>query len=149
MDKLDQLLKQGFGLTDSKIVRKLKSVTEVKGLKISPRGRLSVPKIIMQSFELYKYSHYLPLVRENPRELCLYLMDDNELVARENIKAGIKQFLLYKPELKDDPNYCGTTSYFELGPQFKSLKMLDKKGFILNFRVEDNKVIILSLDKKY
>lgn len=149
MDKLEQLFKQGFDLADSRIVRKLKSVSEVKGLKISPRGRLSVPKIIMQHYELYMYSYYLPLVRDNPRELCLYLMDEEELSARDNIKAGIKQFLLYQPELKKDQNYKGTTSYFELGPQFKSLNMLDKKGFILNFRVEDNKVIILSLDKKY
>lgn len=145
MDKLSKYTGKGFKQSKAVSVRKLNKVEEVKSLKVSPRGRLSVPKIVMQFYKLTLFRHFLTLEKEEPRELCLVLLTDKELKDQPNIKSGVKRILHYDKTAIDE----GTTSYLELGPQLKKLGLLDGKGFMLNFRVEDNEVIILELSKKF
>jgi hypothetical protein len=153
MSTLDKLLKRGLKVMNESSARQLTALEKVKSLKVSSRGRLSVPKIVMETYGFSKFTHFLPLLQDEPRELWLYLLDENELRERHELKIGPKKILFYQAPSSSSPDNS-STAYFEIGPQLKHLKVIDgtKKGtgFMLNFRIEeDNKVLVLELDKKF
>jgi hypothetical protein len=162
VDELKKLKDEGLIIMSDKSVRTLPRGKKIHFLKISPKGRLSVPKIVMAVVEeLHRYTCFVPLRRNdhsgNAIELVLYLMDDEEATRRERDEGlrGIKRIGRYEPDAKDP-----TTSYFELGTQLKELGLLSHNsntneespqqksvGFMIGFKSEKKK-IILELDRK-
>ncbi len=165
-DDLEKLKAEGLIIMGDKSVRTLPKGKKVHFLKVSPKGRLSVPKIIMEIVEgSHRYTCFVPLRRNDNSgkaiELVLYLMDDEEASRRERDEGlrGIKRIGRYEPESKGP-----TTSYFELGTQFRELdesvqpiddhpaNQTDKphttpKGFMIGFTPEKKK-IVLKLNNK-
>ena len=161
-DDFKKLKDEGLIVMGDKSVRTLPKGKKVHFLKVSPKGRLSVPKSVMEEVEgSDRYTCFVPLRRNdqsgNAIELVLYLMDDDEASMRERDEGlrGIKRIGRYEPEAKGP-----TTSYFELGTQFKELYSLDdhpdaqteeprqkSTGFMIGFKPEKKK-ITLDLSKK-
>lgn len=154
MSVLDKLLKKkSIRIIDEPSTRKLSELKKVTSLKVSPRGRLSVPKVLFNSLceSACRPSHFLPLIDEETNELMLYLMDEREMLSEESTKNSAKKILFYQSNTGDSPSNP-STAYFEIGPQLRVLKQLDEnsKGFMLKFRNEENgKVLVLELNSKF